>query len=65
MKSFAIKVFGCQMNSYDGDRIRTSMIHMGWKEVPEENADVIILVTCSIREKAEQKVASEIGRYDL
>jgi len=65
LKSFAIKVFGCQMNSYDGDRIRTSMIHMGWKEVPEENADVIILVTCSIREKAEQKVASEIGRYDL
>ncbi len=53
------------MNSYDGDRIRTSMIHMGWKEVPEENADVIIMVTCSIREKAEQKVASEIGRYDL
>ena len=65
MKSFAIKVFGCQMNSYDGDRIRTSMIHMGWKETSEENADVIILVTCSIREKAEQKVASEIGRYDL
>ncbi|MCK9342121.1 MAG: tRNA (N6-isopentenyl adenosine(37)-C2)-methylthiotransferase MiaB [Synergistaceae bacterium] len=65
MKSFAIKVFGCQMNSYDGDRIRTSMLHMGWKEVPEEDADVIILVTCSIREKAEQKVASEIGRYDL
>ncbi|MGD9666501.1 MAG: tRNA (N6-isopentenyl adenosine(37)-C2)-methylthiotransferase MiaB [Synergistaceae bacterium] len=65
MKSFAIKVFGCQMNSYDGDRIRTSMIHMGWKEVPEEDADVVVLVTCSIREKAEQKVASEIGRYDL
>ncbi|HAJ93477.1 MAG TPA: tRNA (N6-isopentenyl adenosine(37)-C2)-methylthiotransferase MiaB [Synergistaceae bacterium] len=53
------------MNSYDGDRIRTSMIHMGWKEVPEENADAVILVTCSIRDKAEQKVASEIGRYDL
>ncbi len=41
------------------------MIHMGWKEVPEENADAVILVTCSIRDKAEQKVASEIGRYDL
>lgn len=65
LKSFAIKVFGCQMNSYDGDRIRTSMIHMGWKELSEEEADLIILVTCSIREKAEQKVASEIGRYDL
>jgi len=65
LKSFAVKVFGCQMNSYDGDRIRTSMIHMGWKEVSEENADAVILVTCSIREKAEQKVASEIGRYDV
>lgn len=65
MKSFAVKVFGCQMNSYDGDRIRTSMIHMGWEEAPEENADVVVLVTCSIREKAEQKVASEIGRYDV
>jgi len=53
------------MNSYDGDRIRTSMLHMGWKEVPEEDADVVVLVTCSIREKAEQKVASEIGRYDV
>ncbi len=53
------------MNSYDGDRIRTSMIHMGWEEAPEENADVVVLVTCSIREKAEQKVASEIGRYDV
>ena len=53
------------MNAYDGDRIRTSMIHMGWEEVSEENADAVILVTCSIREKAEQKVASEIGRYDV
>lgn len=65
LKSFAVKVFGCQMNSYDGDRIRTSMIHMGWKESPEEDAALVILVTCSIREKAEQKVVSEIGRYNL
>lgn len=65
MKSFAIRVFGCQMNSYDGDRIRTSMLHSGWKESPEEDADVVVLVTCSIREKAEQKVVSEIGRYNL
>ena len=33
--------------------------------VAEEEADVVMLVTCSIREKAEQKAASEIGRYDL
>jgi len=62
---FAIKVFGCQMNSYDGDRLRTAFLHRGWEECPEETADAVILVTCSIREKAEQKVASEIGRYEV
>ncbi len=65
MKRFAVRVFGCQMKAYDGDRIRTSMIHLGWTECPEEDAEVVILVTCSIREKAEQKVVSEIGRYNL
>ena len=65
MRKFFIRVFGCQMNSYDGDRLRTAMNHMGWKESAEEEADVVMLVTCSIREKAEQKAASEIGRYDL
>lgn len=65
MRKFFIRVFGCQMNSYDGDRLRTAMNHMGWTESAEEEADVVMLVTCSIREKAEQKAASEIGRYDL
>lgn len=65
MHKFAIRVFGCQMNSYDGDRLRTAMKHKGWEECSDESADVVILVTCSIREKAEQKVASEIGRYDV
>lgn len=65
MHKFSIRVFGCQMNSYDGDRLRTAMIHNGWSETEDSEADVVILVTCSIREKAEQKVASEIGRYDL
>jgi len=64
LRKFAVRVFGCQMNSYDGDRLRTAMIHRGWEECPDSEADVVILVTCSIREKAEQKVASEIGRYD-
>lgn len=53
------------MNSYDGDRLRTAMKHKGWTETSDDCADVVILVTCSIREKAEQKVASEIGRYDV
>ena len=65
MYKFAIRVFGCQMNSYDGDRLRTAMKHKGWTETSDDCADVVILVTCCIREKAEQKVASEIGRYDV
>lgn len=52
------------MNVYDGDRIRTALVHRGWKECGDESADAVVLVTCSIREKAEQKVVSEIGRYD-
>ena len=64
LHKFSIRVFGCQMNSYDGDRLRTAMLHQKWEEAPDGEADVVILVTCSIREKAEQKVASEIGRYD-
>lgn len=64
MRKFALRVFGCQMNAYDGDRLRTAMVHRGWGETSDTEADVVLLVTCSIREKAEQKVASEIGRYD-
>lgn len=62
---FAIRVFGCQMNVYDGDRLRTAFIHSGWEETDDQTADVVVLVTCSIRDKAEQKVVSEIGRYDI
>lgn len=65
MKKFAVRIFGCQMNSYDGDRIRTAMVHNGWIETTDDVADVVIFVTCSIREKAEQKVVSEIGRYQV
>ena len=53
------------MNVYDGDRLRTALRHNGWEEVADDEADVVVLVTCSIREKAELKVISEIGRYDL
>lgn len=63
MVRYCIKVFGCQMNTVDGDRLRTVLEEMGWSECGEDVADVIILVTCSIREKAEQKVFSELGRY--
>ncbi|MCF4113781.1 MULTISPECIES: tRNA (N6-isopentenyl adenosine(37)-C2)-methylthiotransferase MiaB [Dethiosulfovibrio] len=63
MFGFCIKVYGCQMNVYDGDKIRTAMILKGWREVPEIDADVVVYVGCSIREKAEHKIWSEMGRY--
>ncbi|MDD4837101.1 MAG: tRNA (N6-isopentenyl adenosine(37)-C2)-methylthiotransferase MiaB, partial [Dethiosulfovibrio sp.] len=61
MSSFAIKIYGCQMNVYDGDKIRTALIDRGWEEALEDRADLVVYVGCSIREKAEHKVWSEIG----
>lgn len=62
--SFAIRIFGCQMNVYDGDRMRSAMTAQGWREVDTpEDADFTIYITCSIRDKAEQKVVSELGRF--
>ncbi|MCF7935242.1 MAG: tRNA (N6-isopentenyl adenosine(37)-C2)-methylthiotransferase MiaB [Synergistales bacterium] len=59
---FALRVFGCQMNVYDADRLRTTLFRAGWREADPGTADALIYVTCSIREKAEQKVWSELGR---
>ena len=64
MNKFAIKIYGCQMNVYDGDRLRTAMLSRGWQETTEAEADVVCFVTCSIRDKAEQKAISEIGRHE-
>ena len=63
MYRFALKVYGCQMNVYDGDKMKTALVSRGWSEAPEEEADVVILNGCSIRDKAEQKVWSDLGRY--
>ena len=62
-RTFAIQIFGCQMNVYDGDRITTALISRGFKKTSPEEADVVVFVTCSIRDKAEQKVSSELGRF--
>jgi len=51
------------MNTVDGDRLRTVLQGMGWTETEEDSADLVIMVTCSIREKAEQKVFSDLGRF--
>lgn len=63
-KKLFIRTFGCQMNEHDSERIAGMLKEEGYKlcEQPEE-ADLVILNTCSIREKAEQKAYSELGRF--
>jgi tRNA-2-methylthio-N6-dimethylallyladenosine synthase len=61
-----VKSFGCQMNVYDSRRMADAMAREGYAEtaLPDE-ADLIILNTCHIREKAAEKVYSELGRVRL
>ena len=63
-KKIHIKTFGCQMNVYDSERMLEAMKAENYESVKnEENADVILLNTCHIREKAAEKVYSYLGRY--
>ncbi|HVY44743.1 MAG TPA: tRNA (N6-isopentenyl adenosine(37)-C2)-methylthiotransferase MiaB [Minicystis sp.] len=65
MPSFAITTFGCQMNVHDSERMRDVLVRAGFEEADEARAgaaDVLVLNTCSVREKAEQKLRSEVGR---
>ena len=61
-KSFFIKTFGCQMNLRDSEIMAQILSEKGYIETAEsDSADLIILNTCSIRAKAEQKVMSLLG----
>jgi len=61
-KTFAVKSFGCQMNVYDGARMAELMQAEGMVEAGADDADLVLLNTCHIREKAAEKVYSDIGR---
>ncbi len=62
-KKVFIKTFGCQMNVYDSERIVESLAPAGFEETATiEDADLVVLNTCHIREKAAEKVYSELGR---
>jgi tRNA-2-methylthio-N6-dimethylallyladenosine synthase len=66
MPAYALITFGCQMNQHDSDRIGEVLRGIGYSEVSEPaQADLVLLNTCSIREKAEQKLRSEVGRLGL
>src|SRR3989338_8740016 len=63
-KKLYIKTFGCQMNEYDSDKMADVLRACAGMERTDrpEDADVILFNTCSIREKAEEKVFSDLGR---
>lgn len=65
-KKLYVKTYGCQMNVYDSQRMVDLLSPLGYQttDLPEE-ADIAILNTCHIREKAEQKVYSDLGRLRM
>ncbi len=63
-KKLYIKTYGCQMNVYDSERMAEALGGKGYVETKSPNdADMILLNTCHIREKAAEKVYSELGRF--
>ncbi|MGC1271060.1 MAG: tRNA (N6-isopentenyl adenosine(37)-C2)-methylthiotransferase MiaB [Croceibacterium sp.] len=62
-KTYRVKSFGCQMNVYDGERMAELLNQQGIAPAADgEDADLVVLNTCHIREKAAEKVYSDIGR---
>jgi len=54
------------MNVYDGDKLRGELTARGWRETDDDDtADFVIFITCSVRDKAEQKALSELGKFRL
>jgi len=65
-KRLHIKTFGCQMNVYDSERMADVLAPMGYvASATAEDADLVILNTCHIREKAAEKVYSDLGRLKV
>ena len=64
-KKLYIKTFGCQMNEYDSSRMADLLAGSHGMQVTQEpeQADVLLLNTCSVREKAQEKVFSQLGRW--
>jgi len=64
MKRLYIQTYGCQMNQHDSDRILRVLGRTDYAATDKaEEADVILLNTCSVRDRAEQKVYSALGRW--
>ena len=64
VKTFYIETFGCQMNAHDSEKVIGTLEHEGYTRVEDEEAAGLILYnTCSIRDKAEQKVFHRLNEY--
>src|SRR5580692_4277114 len=64
MKTFYIETFGCQMNAHDSEKVIGTLVSDGYTQVPEpEQADLVLYNTCSIRDKAEQKVFHRLNQF--
>jgi len=64
MKTFYIETFGCQMNAHDSEKVVGTLVSEGYTQVPApEQADLILYNTCSIRDKAEQKVFHRLQQF--
>ena len=64
-KKVFIRTYGCQMNVYDSTRMADVLAPMGYEEVQEaDGADLVLFNTCHIREKAAEKLYSDLGRMN-
>jgi tRNA-2-methylthio-N6-dimethylallyladenosine synthase len=65
-RRYFIHTFGCQMNESDSQRMSEALLRAGWQPAAAaEGADLVLVNTCAIREKAEDKLYSALGRYRL
>ena len=63
-KTFYLETFGCQMNAHDSEKVIGTLRQQGYRQVEsEEDAGLILYNTCSIRDKAEQKVFNRLNDY--
>jgi tRNA-2-methylthio-N6-dimethylallyladenosine synthase len=64
MKTFYIETFGCQMNAHDSEKVVGTLLEQGYTQVAEpEDAELVLYNTCSIRDKAEQKVFHRLQQF--
>jgi len=64
MKTFYIETFGCQMNAHDSEKVIGTLVSEGYRQVEKpEDADLVLYNTCSIRDKAEQKVFHRLQQF--